>query len=254
MSTGQPSGRHRVTLLLLVEIGLPLGIFYGARAVGINPFLALLLGAIPPVVSAMHTLATSRKVNGVSVFVLATMTLTVLMSLVSGSARVLLVRDAWATAAMGLWFLATLLARKPLIYEGARLIFDDAKRQAWDENWQRFPEFRRAMRVCTAVWAGAFLLHTLIRVGMALWLPIDVVPATEPVLLALTVLALVVFHRYYGRSFLRRHGLRWNGVKLEPQTTAPTGLQRVQILARRVYRRTSNNGRHVHIVHADVDW
>lgn len=55
-----------------------------------------------------------------------------------------------------------------------------------------------------------------LRVGMALTLPIDLVPALHDVLITVTIAAILLIQRFYGRSFLRRHDLRPYGVKIIP--------------------------------------
>ncbi|PRY02279.1 VC0807 family protein [Allonocardiopsis opalescens] len=226
-SPPRPSGRPGpLGRTLALELVLPLAVFYGMRALGADQFLALLLAAALPAAHAVHGIAVHRRVSGVTLFVLGTMVLTVAMSLITGSPRALLIRDAWASAAMGLWTLATLAVGRPLLYSGTLAFLSGERAATWRRNWERFPEFRHAMRVSTGVWGGIFLCHTAVQIAMAASLPIDLVPALEPVLLAVTVLALFSFQKLYGDRYLRRHGLRMHGVELsrrrpDGQTPAP---------------------------------
>ena len=211
--------RNRATSrTLLVEIVAPLAIFYGLRALGVEQFPALLLGAVLPTGNAVHSIVTQRRVSGVTLFVLCSMVLTVAMSLVTGSPRVLLIRDAWATAAFGIWMLTSLLTRHPFLYEGTRVLLDEGRQRVWTGNWERYPQLRHALRVSTAVWGGAFLADTAVRVWMAATLPVDLVPLLENVLLVVTIAVVLVFQRVYGRAHLRRHGLQMRGVHLSPIT------------------------------------
>ncbi len=50
---------------------------------------------------------------------------------------------------------------------------------------------------------------------MAVTFPIDLVPLLDDVLLVVTLAAVVGFQRFYGRSALRRNGLRMRGVHVE---------------------------------------
>lgn len=208
-------GSHRaIKHLLVFELLGPLLIFYGMRAAGVDQVLALIVAALLPCARAVYTLSTERRVSGVTVFVLGAMILTVAMSFIAGSSRVLLIRDAWGMAAMGLWMLITLLARRPFLYEAAQLVFSENQREAWAANWEGSTEFRHVLRVCTGIWGVAFLVDTGFRVMMAAWWPIDLVPILENVLLVITVLALIAFQTVYGRAYLRRRGLRIQGAEL----------------------------------------
>ncbi|MBF8185793.1 hypothetical protein ITP53_08565 [Nonomuraea sp. K274] len=200
--------------VLVFEFAGPLAIFYGLRAAGVNQWLALLCGSVLPAGRAVHGIVTERRVSGTTMFVLGAMALTVVMSFVTGSPRVLLIRDAWGSAALGLWALISLLGRRPFLYEGTRMFLDPGKQEIWASNWERFPEFRHALRAVTAVWGVAFLADTGVRVVMAMALPIDLVPLLDDVLLVVTLLVLVAFQRLYGRVCLRRHGLRIRGVEM----------------------------------------
>jgi hypothetical protein len=67
-----------------------------------------------------------------------------------------------------------------------------------------------------AVWGGACLLDAGLRVLMAFTLPIDLVPALDNVLLVVTLGAILLFQRTYGRRYLRRHNLQLRGVQVSP--------------------------------------
>ena len=149
-------------------------------------------------------------------FVLATMALTVLFAFVSGDARLLLVRNSWGTAALGAWALITLIGKRPFLLSTGAIAFPEDKAATWERNWTRYPAFRTLVRRCTASWGALFLLDAALRVGMALTLPIDLVPALDDALVAVTVAAILIVQRLYGRSFLRRHGLRLRGAEIVP--------------------------------------
>ncbi|WP_220449550.1 VC0807 family protein [Nonomuraea longispora] len=208
--SGAAATRRAMYSVLGFEVAGPLAIFYGLRAAGVNQWLALLAGGVLPAGRAVHSIVKERRVSGVTLFVLGTMSLTIAMSFVTGSARVLLVRNAWGSAAMALWLLLSLLRPKPLLYE-ARMFMDREKQALWKASWEDFSGFRRALRVFTAIWGVAFAVDTAIRVLMALTLPIDLVPVLDDVLLVVTLLALIALQRFWGPRYLRKHGLAIRG-------------------------------------------
>jgi hypothetical protein len=201
---------------LVIHVLLPLGLFYGLRALGASQFAALLAGAAIPVAGAVRDLATERRISGVRVLVLGAMALTVAISFVTGDPRVLLVRNAWGTAALGVFLLLGLLAQRPFLFEAGNFVFDEDGRRIWARNWQRFPAFRTLLLRCSLLWGLACLTDAGARVAMAVLLPVDIVPVLDDVLLVVTLAVLVLVQRTYGRSYLRRNGLRRDGIEIVP--------------------------------------
>ncbi|MEU3711964.1 VC0807 family protein [Streptomyces catenulae] len=201
---------------LLRHAGLPLALFYGLRWMGASPFTALLAGAVIPVVVAVRGAVAERRVGGLPLFLLGTMGLTVAVSYVTGSPRLLLIRNGWGMAALGGWMLCTLLFRRPFLYEALRLVVDEERQRTLAESWERHPAFRRMLWWCSALWGIACLVDSAVRVALAMTLPIDVVPVLDEVLLAVTLVTLFAVQRLFGRAYLRRNGLRREGVAVLP--------------------------------------
>jgi len=205
---------------VLVDVLAPLALFYGLRAAGVDQLLALLAGAVIPVVTGLRAVAAGQRVGGVRWFVLGAMAVTVAGSFISGSPRALLLRGVVLMAALGVFLLVTVWARRPFLYEATRTVLDRDKQHTWCRNWDDHPPFRRLLRLCSALWAAACLLDAALRVVIVLALPVDAVPAAELVLLLVTLGALVLVQRFFGRAFLRRHGLRLDGVQITPVAAA----------------------------------
>lgn len=206
--------------VLLVHVLVPLALFYGLRWLGANQFLALLAGAVIPAVGAVRGLVVERRIGGLQLFMLAAMGLTVGMSFVTGSPRLLLIRNGWGMAAVGVWMLCTLGSRRPFLYEATRIVVDEDRQRTLEANWERYPAFRRMLWLCSAFWGVACLLDSALRTVLAMTLPIDLVPALDDALLAVTVLAILAFQRFFGRGYLRRHGLRSRGLVITPLAAA----------------------------------
>ncbi|WP_407555358.1 VC0807 family protein [Streptomyces sp. Pv4-95] len=202
--------------LLLVHMITPLALFYGLRWLGVNQFLALLAGALIPLVGAVRGIVTERRIGGLQIFILGTMGLTVAMSFVTGSPRLLLIRNGWGMAAIGVWMLCTLLTRRPFLYEATRVVVDEDRQRMLEANWDRYPAFRRMLCICSAFWGVACLIDSTVRVVLAMTLPVDLVPVLDDVLLGVTVLAILAFQRFFGRAYLRRNGLHSRGVMITP--------------------------------------
>lgn len=216
MQTMSPQQGRKPTIStpLMIEVIAPLAAFYGLRALGANALVALAAGAVITAAGAVRRIITERRVGGVQVFVLSTMVVSLLIALVSGNARILLIRNGWGTAALGIWILLTLFARRPFLYEAGRIAMPPDRVQTWERNWEISEAFQLLLRSCSKFWGVAFLVDAALRVLMAATFPVDLVPLLDDVLLVVNIGAILLFQRLYGRRFLRQRGLRLQGVDL----------------------------------------
>lgn len=166
-------------LVLLADIGAPVGGYYVLRAFGVVPVWALLLSGLPPAARAAYTLVRRRRVDGMGLFVLAILALGVVTTLVTGDARLLLVRNAWFSTLAGVWLLASVfVGRHPVTYEAARALLPGRGSQL-DSAWDERPTFRHAWRTLAVVWGLGGLAHSGVSIGMAYTLPVDDVPTLD---------------------------------------------------------------------------
>ena len=138
------------------------------------------------------------------------------VSVIAGSPRFLLAKDAVLTAVWGTWFLLSLRGHRPLTFRFTRTlleahrIFDPRTRtwsapteRSWDELWELVPRFRRMWQVTTVIWGAAFMLDAALRVVLAYALPVSDVPALAGALWLVTFLLLQIITNVY----LSRSGL-----------------------------------------------
>jgi intracellular septation protein A len=76
-----------------------------ARQAWAGIYLALIVGAVAPGISTLLRLIRDRTADGLAVFVITTMLLGVGVSLIAGSPRFLLAKEAWITGVAAAWFL-----------------------------------------------------------------------------------------------------------------------------------------------------
>lgn len=188
----------RITLVAL-DFLVPVAFFYVLRAAGVSAYLALLAGALASLVSATTTLVRERRVNGVAAYMTTMLVLSTLVSLIAGSPRFLLARDAWLTGLTGIWFIASCWAPRPLAYHFARAVGEGrfGWPPDWEARWERAPRFRRMWRVASVAWGIGTLLDAVLRWVMAYTLPIDMVPALSIALYAVTTIVLFVATNVY---------------------------------------------------------
>ncbi|MDX6679879.1 MAG: hypothetical protein QOE31_3931 [Solirubrobacteraceae bacterium] len=198
-SSARPRNTLRGAATLVVDLLLPVALFYALRAAGVSQVAALLLAGTPPAVRVSVVFARTRRLDAIGALVLASVVVGVLSSVVQGDARTLLVRNALLGVPFALWMFASLRARRPLAYEVSKALLP-TKEQAFERVWAAEPGFRRVWRRLTVLWGCGTLLHSAASVVMAYTLSVDAVPGLETALwvgmfVVLQVITQIALHR-----------------------------------------------------------
>ncbi|GGX36253.1 VC0807 family protein [Streptomyces lomondensis] len=205
----QREERNPRTMLIKVtalDMALPLLLYYGLRMLGMNQWLALVISGALPLARLVYQVVRERKVERTTLFSLSIIVTSTLVSLLTGDPRLVLARESYFTALVGLWMLSTLLAKRPFLYAATIQILPEATARSWREDWDNSPDFRKAMRLMTAAWGAAFLIDAVARVVMAYTLPVDSVPLLGAGLLVVMLIAVVQFSKAYARRLAVRLG------------------------------------------------
>jgi hypothetical protein len=195
--------RKAVVINLGVNLIAPLALFYGLRAAGMDQWLALMLGGVPPTVHAVYTAIARRRLDGLALFTLSILLGSVATSFVIGSPRFLLAKDGWMTAVAGLWILVTLRGT-PFLQQFVQSLTTGDVHTRLTTCWRDSPAYRHAMRVATSMWGVGLVLDAGIRVVLAYSLPVDQVPLISTLQYFVVYLGLEIGSRLY----LRRKSLK----------------------------------------------
>lgn len=193
----KPKARWGAVLApVLVDLVVPLLIFYGLRQSGVGVVGATLAGSVIPVVRTAYSIVRGRKVDWMAVFMIIALAVGTIASLAMHSPRMLLAKDGVITALCGLWMLGTVALGKPLLLSIGRGIAE-AKRgkgggSVWASRWDREPRFRSGIRLVTIVWGAGLVFDAVVRVVIAYALPLDAVPGVT------TIQWIVLFALLYG--------------------------------------------------------
>ncbi|MBU6426572.1 MAG: hypothetical protein KGQ69_09605 [Rhodospirillales bacterium] len=136
---------------------------------------ALIASAVPPLLWSGYELVKTRRLDAVSVVVVASIVLTLAATALGGSARLIQIRDALVTGAIGVVFLASLLMEKPLVFYLARATSARNTEQGaeqFEAMWQN-PEVRRTFRRMTAAWGAGLIVQTAVLCLLAWVWPIS---------------------------------------------------------------------------------
>jgi hypothetical protein len=185
--------RGKGTLRIVIDFGLPTAIYYVLRAAGMGIYGALLIGALVSASIGAVTFLRQRRLSGIAAYTMAMMLGSVGVAFIAGSTRFLLAREALLTGVTGIWFIASIWARRPLAYQFSRPLLEGRLRwpKGWDSLWERSPRFRRMWRISSLLWGIGTLLDAALRVLMAYTLKPDAVPALGTMLYVVTSVVLI---------------------------------------------------------------
>lgn len=195
------SGRNAF-LPRLVDVLVPVGIYFALRRAGVGNVLALTAGAFVPALRVLISIVRERRVAGLAAFVLAVFALSIALAFVTGNARVLLAKESVFTMLAGFYCLGSLFVGRPFSYYTVRrfVVGDEEEAKAeWERAWENSEEFRHTLRVLTLAWGIGFVGEALVRLVLVYELPVSTMVIVSPVLLVALFVVLVIFSRVYGK-------------------------------------------------------
>jgi hypothetical protein len=185
------------------DIGLPLVAYYALHLAGVGDTPALLAATGIAAVRICWAAVRERSLNPFATVMLVVFGLGLVLSLVSGDARFLLLKNSVVTAAVGCVFLATSVRGKPLTL-AAMQGFAPAQAATLREGYRTNPHIRRAGKVTSAVWGLGLLAEAVVRVPLVMMLPISVMVGLGEVLTIATFAILITWNVWYTRRLKAR--------------------------------------------------
>ncbi|HWO61398.1 MAG TPA: VC0807 family protein [Umezawaea sp.] len=179
---------------LLFDLALPVGGYYLLREFGVSDWVALAAGGAVSGVLLLVGIVRTRRVDAVAALMLGLFAFGLLTLFLTGDARFVIAKDSLISLALGLVFLGSLFARKPLL-----LVFVAKTAPVVEERYRESPAVRRTVRFATLLWGAGLLFDAVLRVPLAYALPVDVMVVGSPLLTVLVVAVLVVVTRAYAK-------------------------------------------------------
>jgi hypothetical protein len=161
---------------LIGDLVAPVAVYYLAQGLGASPLAAMLLGGATCLPRLGLEMAGRRRLDGLGTAVLAGFALGAVLTLTTGDARALAVKDAIWPLAGFLVVVGSCLRGKPVTFYLFRPLLTQGhaeNRPLWDEVWRRGPAFRRCLRTLAAIWSVLLLAATLAEVILAVRLPLS---------------------------------------------------------------------------------
>ena len=160
---------------LAIEIAVPIGVYYGLHALGVSTFLSLALSGVVPLARTLVQFARDRTLNGLALVVLATNVVGMLLTFVSGDARMMIAKDSVGSGIIGLIILISAFTAQPLMAKAMHpfLTHGKADHEAAYERLDGTPRFDAIVRRTGFIWGIGFVLESSTRVALAFVLPVE---------------------------------------------------------------------------------
>ncbi|MGW2485711.1 VC0807 family protein [Streptomyces sp. NPDC001606] len=228
-ATSQPPARKRSTaavgwfLTIALNVVAPILIYNQLHDHGYSESTAILVSGLGPVLDIVIYLAWHRRIDEFAIVSLLFVALTLVISFIGpDDPRLLLAKDSFVTGLVGVVYLATLAAPRPLMFYFGRKFATDGTPQMidwWNGMWQ-YPGFRRVQRNLTIVWGLAFIVEAVLRIVLVYRLSHSQMVTVNSFLPYVVIGVLV----YWTMTYARRASARGRAATAAAQATATAGV------------------------------
>lgn len=207
-SSTAPS-RHRRTAVLVLEILInfvaPWAIYHCSEA-SLGEVNALLASSAPPIAWSIIEFIRVRRIDAVSMLVLAGIVLSLLAFVGGGSVKFLQLREKAVTALIGLIFLGSAVIGRPLMYQLARAAIgrrSQTELAAFD-GLGRNQRMRRVMMIMTLVWGFGLTAEAALASVLVLTLSVSDYLIVGPIMGYATMGGLTLWTFWYSNRQRRK--------------------------------------------------
>lgn len=155
-----------IAVSLVINAALPIVIYSLLKGhTPISDFWALVVCSIPPIIDSLVGVLRKGRIDIIAGIVLFSIAASITLIVFGGGPRLLLIRESFITATVGLAYLVSLVFPRPLSFYFARHFITGnvpERMEAFNALWQ-YPAFRYTMRLTAIVWGLGFLLEMGVR-------------------------------------------------------------------------------------------
>ncbi|CAO3626003.1 unnamed protein product [Cunninghamella echinulata] len=172
------------SLMLLIDIGAPLALYYILKNYT-SELIALVISGVPPLLHVLVSFIYKRRIEVIGCICIFSFILSAVLTLISGDARIALLRDSFTTLVISLAFLLTLIPIRtrwiriyPLTFLVMQQMMSELPPIEWYDDvdgikkslprpeflWNYMPIFPKYQYISTLVWGSCLLLEFVIKV------------------------------------------------------------------------------------------
>lgn len=171
---------------------------------------ALAIAAIPAMIATIVSLLRQRRVDVLGAFALLTIAVSIVLTFVSGDARLFQIRESFVTVLFGIACLVSLLFPKPIWFYVIRYFTTGNNPQqeaAFDATWQ-YPAFRAYIRTVTIVWGITYVVEFVLRLILVYTLPLSQFLMVSPIIFYGITIAVIAWTLRTAGSLRKRAAAR----------------------------------------------
>lgn len=187
----EPNPLAEMVKPLVLDFALPLGSYYLLHnGFGVGLVLSLTLSSIVPAVRTVVAAVRDRSFNGLAGIMLVVTLVGIVLSFVSGDARLMIVKDSALSSVVGISILIAVATGKPLMSAGLKPFMTRGKAarvRAWDRLSAANARFRRAELLFSTIWGVTLLTECVARIVLAFILPVSTMVWLSTVLLTVSI-------------------------------------------------------------------
>ena len=194
---------------LVVDVVIPLAIYYVLHdGLGVALVTAMAASSAIPAARALYAAVRDHELNQLATLMLTLNLASVVISLISGDARLLFAREAAISSVVGVAALATVLAGRTPMFAPAIEAFmtrgEPRREQAWSRLAGSDRRFCRMLRRHTVIWGVVLLVDCCARVVCAYTMPLsDLAWLSTSITIASISFAAVASGAAYGERLQR---------------------------------------------------
>jgi hypothetical protein len=152
---------------LLLNVVAPVIAYQLLARHGVGSTAALMYAAGFPLLAIVVAAVRNRRLDPLALLAFVAIAVGLVAGLVLADGRILLVKDSIVTGVLGVVFLLSLLARRPMVFVlQRRLLSRGGGVERFDRAWADWQVRARSRRM-TALWGGALIAEAAIRVALS---------------------------------------------------------------------------------------
>ena len=211
---------------LLLDVAVPVASYYLLVALGVDNTPALIAGGAVPFARSVRSVV--RRGTWDYLAVLMTVLFLVGLALVAfgGSPKLLLAKESFGTALLGLWCLGSAWTRRPMTFYTARPLLTKGRPVAlrcWDSLADHSAPFRSIQRRLAIFWGLGLLVEAAVRIGIVEHYSVHTAAGLVHVAAVGIVMALCVLTGPLGLRLQRLLAAEVAGQQQETSSAALTG-------------------------------
>jgi hypothetical protein len=176
---------------LALDIAVPLGTYYALHTgFGIGTAAALGLSSVVPAARTIFAAVAKREANALAMLMLTVNLVAIVLTFVSGDARLMLAKDSAVSSTIALGILWSVRSGKPMMSAGLKPFVTKGhahRTAAWDTLRAESDAFRSKENLYSLIWGGWLLAECAARLAGAFLLPVSTMAWLGTVILMVAI-------------------------------------------------------------------